>query len=488
MTSVLTGRRSSSVIVVLLIAAIVEFLELNMIYVALPAMYKEYGDPAIVGWLVTSFALVAAVAAGIGGRLGDVIGARRVLVGALAVAVLGSLISALAVSFPMLLTGRALQGFSGAILPVAYGELRRVITPARLKTAIGLLSGGAFLGAALGFLSAGLAIQYFGWRSIFCLSAVLGVASAMLCLTLPRPTASTLRVRDIDFVGGTLFAPAVAAILLGVTQLRSWGIGDLRIVGLLVAGIALLGVWVSYELRHANPFFDIRLFRRPRFLASCVGIALFSAGVLSLAVLVSPIMQQSPATGIGFGLSASVYGVISMALAFVGFAFSPVGGLLSQRIGAARAAIIGATVSTIGIVGMMITLHSSVAMFLLFMVLAGNIGCAMTWASFPNLVVEGVPSSRTSEATGMQQVVKQVAQAGGLQLVSVLLAGGAVAGPGGAAVLTESSYRAALWYLVVLSVLVIPVVYLARRTPAEDVSEAAATTVPVRAGVAVEPS
>jgi uncharacterized membrane protein len=88
----------------------------------------------------------------------------------------------------------------------------------------------------------------------------------------------------------------------------------------------------------------------------------------------------------------------------------------------------------------------------------------------------------------MQQVVKQVAQAGGLQLVSVLLAGGAVAGPGGAAVLTESSYRAALWYLVVLSVLVIPVVYLARRTPAEDVSEAAATTVPVRAGVAVEPS
>ena len=178
MTSVHTGRRSSSVIVVLLIAAIVEFLELNMIYVALPAMYTEYGDPAIVGWLVTSFALAAAVAAGIGGRLGDVLGARRVLVGALAVAVLGSVVSALALSFPMLMTGRALQGFSGAILPVAYGELRRVITPARLKTAIGLLSGGAFLGAALGFLSAGLAIQYFGWRSIFCLSAGLGLASA----------------------------------------------------------------------------------------------------------------------------------------------------------------------------------------------------------------------------------------------------------------------------------------------------------------------
>src|SRR5215212_1459335 len=96
----------------LMLGEITGSFETGMMYAALPTMTKVYGDPAGVGWLITAFMLVGAASAAICGRLGDIFGRSRLLLLLLALAAIGSLLSAFAPSLNWVILGRALQGLS----------------------------------------------------------------------------------------------------------------------------------------------------------------------------------------------------------------------------------------------------------------------------------------------------------------------------------------------------------------------------------------
>jgi len=106
---------------VLVIAEITSSFEISMMYAAMATLLREFGDPAGVGWLITAYLLVGSVSAALCSRLGDLFGRRRLALAMLACSLGGSLISLFSTSLAGLVAGRAVQGLSAALLPLAVG-------------------------------------------------------------------------------------------------------------------------------------------------------------------------------------------------------------------------------------------------------------------------------------------------------------------------------------------------------------------------------
>src|SRR5699024_3128838 len=152
---------------------------------------------------------------GIGARLGDQYGRRRILIGALALGAVGSLLSAVAPVFWVLVVGRVFQGVTGCVLPLARGVSSARYPQERTGTAGTLASSSTISAAAFGFLIAGALSSVFSWHAIDVGTAVLALAvAAFVAAVVPRDRASELaETRRIDVLGAVHFGLGIGSAL-----------------------------------------------------------------------------------------------------------------------------------------------------------------------------------------------------------------------------------------------------------------------------------
>src|SRR5439155_20925831 len=142
-------------------------LESGMMYVALPTIAAKFQNLGDVSWLITAFVLMQAGTAAVAGRLGDLMGRRRVLVWVLALCATGSAISAFSMQLGWIVIGRAIQGISGAVLPLCFGIARQSTPPRQLPVWVGVLISANIVSGALAFLIGGIIAQFGSWHWIF---------------------------------------------------------------------------------------------------------------------------------------------------------------------------------------------------------------------------------------------------------------------------------------------------------------------------------
>ena len=145
----------AGIIAAMFLSGVAATFESAMLYAALPTLIRDFGDPVTAGWLVTMHMLVGAATCIVVGRLGDMRGRKGVILVLIALAAVGSVMSALATNYGVVLTGRALQGFSIGVLPLSMGILRESLSPARLPVAIGLMTTAQGSGVAIGLILGG---------------------------------------------------------------------------------------------------------------------------------------------------------------------------------------------------------------------------------------------------------------------------------------------------------------------------------------------
>src|SRR6476469_8532813 len=337
------------ILTVLVGVAIAEFFELTMVTVALPTFYKLFGSPAEVGWVLTAFALVGTASAAIAGRIGDVIGYRPVLIFALVAAAVGSLISATADELWQLILGRAIQGTSGVVLPLAIGALRAAVAqPRKQKIGTAVIAGVPVFAGVLAVWTAGRVIGPWGWRSLFWISGGLSLAMAALALTLPRARVRDGSLRDIDYLGGALLALGIGLFLAGITQISPWGFFAPGTVGLLSGGLIVLLGWFLYERECRDPIVDFELFRNRAFAVSCLAMVLYGAGTNSGAAWGGAVALDPQSTGAGFGMSPAQFANLAIVLGVgIGVPVSLLTGRMAVRIGAVRTVAVGGMLAAV---------------------------------------------------------------------------------------------------------------------------------------------
>lgn len=422
-------QRSAGVIItILVLVEVISAFETSMVYAAIPTIIADFNsDAATVGWAVTAFLLVAAASAAVCGRLGDMYGRERVLVVILAAATVGSLISALGDSITAIIVGRAIQGVAGAILPLCLGLARQHLSKEKVPFAVAVIAGSAVAAGAASAYVAGLMIDHASWHMIFIVAAIYAVFTLLLVLfVLPwRPPVGT--TQKVDYIGTIVFAPAIAAILLGVNKSSTWGWSDPKTLGVIIAGSIALVLWVGWELRVSDPIANVRLFTDRKVALTMVATLSLAIGPMAVGSMVTPLVLQSPETApYGLGMSPTDAGLLALLAALIGFAFTPVSGRLTRTMGS-RASLIVGSVLFIVVAVLLVTAHDS-AGGMFAMVTAASVATAFAYTALPNLIVEAVPVENTSEATGLQTVLRTGGQGVGTSVATTVLAASAVGG------------------------------------------------------------
>lgn len=423
-------RRQTRLIATLILTEFAAAIETTMLFSALPTLYGSYKNPIGVGWLLSGFMLVSAIAAAICGRGGDLFGRPRVLLGVLVIAVSGSLIAWLAPTLEGVIAGRVIQGVARAVMPLCYGLAYEQLPVERRSLAVGCIAGTATVGSGIGLVLGGAIVDTGHWRLLFLVSALVVACAMVAIVSFAAPSPRRYRGEPLDVAGAVLFAIGSGALLIAIASAARTGWGAALPLRLLAASAVLLVIWIRHELRHPHPLIDLRLLGNRAIGLANLAVMLGAIGIMQSAQIMSLLLQQSPATGAGIGLTATTAGIFALPTLLVGLIASPVSGYLCGRSGGRSMMLTGFACLTVAWSLLAASHHSAEIIFALLML--GGTGMAIIWAAVPNVLIGAAPPDRVSEVTGFMQLVRATGQSIGAQLVTYLLATTTIAGASGA--------------------------------------------------------
>ena len=356
-------------------------------------------------WLLTITLLVGALVTPVMGRLADGPRQRDVILFALACVVTGCVVAAVSDNFAQLVIGRGLQGVGLGILPVAMAIARRHLPVDKSRRTIATLSVTTAIGVGLGYPITGLITQAWGFRAAYWFGAI-AVAGALTLAAFVLPPRSEVASRRLDTVGAAMLSAVVIGLSVVLSEGGGWGWTSARTLGILTASLVLLGVWIPYELRFADPLVDLRQVRHRSVLTADVsGFFISIAMYIFLPVLV--IFVQVPvARGYGFGASIVVSGLVLVPLSLCSFLASQVLTVYERRFGPRSMIPLGSMVFAAAAAFFALE-HRALWEAFVTAALAG-LAIGFTTGAMPGFIVRAVARTETGSATGFYQVVRSI--------------------------------------------------------------------------------
>ena len=372
-----------------------------------------------VSWLVTVTLLSAAVATPIVSRLADMFGKKRMLMISLAVMVAGGFTAALGGTFAAAVTGRAMQGFAGAVIPVGISILRDTLPQRRIAGAVSLMSASFGIGSALGLPMAGFIYQQLGWAATFWIVALIAlVILAAVFFFVPE---STLRTKGrFDYAGALLLSGAMTALLLAISKGGIWGWTSDIILGLFAAFAILIALWFPLELRSGQPLVDLRTSARRPILVVNIAAILVGFSMYANMLVTTQQLQLSRVTGFGFGLSVLVAGLTMIPSGVAMVAIAPVSARITNSFGAKATMISGCAVMAAGYLSR--TFLVSTVAGIIFGAVVISVGTAMAMAAMPTIVMSNAPRTDTAAANGLNTLLRSVGTSTCSAAVATILA------------------------------------------------------------------
>jgi EmrB/QacA subfamily drug resistance transporter len=404
---------------VLAVSALAYALLQTMVAPALPDIQRElHASTTSVTWVLTIYLLSASVFTPILGRLGDMFGKERVLVGVLIVLGLGTLVSALSQSLGVLVAGRAIQGAGGAVFPLAFGIIRDEFPPAKVGAGIGLISATFGIGGGGGLVLAGVIVDHLDYTWIFWFALVMIVA-ATIATHFFVPESPVKSPARIDWLGALGLAVGLSTVLLAVSEGNRWGWGSVRVLGLIAIGLVVLGAWIRFELREPEPLVDMRMMRLRGVWTTNLTSLMVGFGMFGAYLLLPQLVQMPPAAGFGFGATVTEAGLFLLPSALVMLFAGPIAGVLGARFGARVPLLIGIVVAIASFV-LFAVAHDARWQIYLGSALNG-VGIGLSFAAMAALIVDAVPQAQTGVATGMNTIMRTVGGALGAQIAASIV-------------------------------------------------------------------
>ena len=279
-----TGSRWLS-LMVLCAGFLMIVVDMTIVNVALPSIRRDLGfSQAGLAWVVNAYLIAYGGLLLLGGRLGDLIGRKRIFLIGLALFTAASLLCGLSFSQPMLIAARFIQGIGGAVSSAVI--LGMVVTmfpePGERARAIGIFSFVASAGASIGLLAGGFITQAISWHWIFFVNLPIGLATALVAARLLDADSGIGLREGADVVGAVL---VTAALMLGVytiVESATYGLGSLRTLGFSAVALALLGAFLVRQTVARNPILPLRLFQSRNLSGANVIQALMTVGMFGM--------------------------------------------------------------------------------------------------------------------------------------------------------------------------------------------------------------
>ncbi|MEO0494818.1 MAG: MFS transporter, partial [Actinomycetota bacterium] len=406
----------------LFVSTLVVFLaviNISSVNVAFPSIREDFGSTdAELSWIIGAYNLVVGSLLLAAGRLSDSLGRRRVYLPGVAIFAFGSVLCALAPGTWWLVGARVVQGVGGSITMAAgFAVMLPEFPPTRRSTPIGIAGAAGALGAVVGPVVGSLLIDLVSWRGVFWINVPL----CLLVLALGPRYLSESKDPDatghIDWVGVAFGTVAVASIMFAIVQTEAWGL-DLRVVGLIVFGLALAVALVQRSRVHPEPLIDLTLFRFRSFTSANIGGFFyglgFTAGALASSLLLQDVWDL-PIRDVGLAFAPSP---------LLAAAVSPYAGRWADRIGHRWILFAGCMFCAVGYASFIFAFNETAAPWSRYVplsVLAG-VGVGMTVSTWSSAGVADVSPARFGIAGATFNTLRNGAYGLGIAIVVALIA------------------------------------------------------------------
>ncbi|MEC5185039.1 MFS family permease [Cryobacterium sp. MP_3.1] len=387
-----------------------------------PSISMEMNVPVSTAqWMLTINLLAGAIATPVMGRLSDGPHKKKLLLGALAIILIGSVTAALAPNFTVFLIGRALQGLTYGIVPVTIALARRYVAADKVRGSISSLSVTVATGIGIGYPLTGLIAGSFDFRFAFWFAALFVLSAIVVVIrVIPAgPDERALRV-PFDSVGTTLLGLGLGTLLLGISEGPSWGWGSPWTIGTLLLSVVLLATWIRAELRTRHPLINLRVFTNGEvLLANATAIGLGAALYIGLSM--ASLVAQAPAsTGYGLAMPVVWAGFVMFPLSVGSFVANRVVRRLARRM--RLSALLPAGAALMAVAGTLLWVaHSELWQILLGMLVFG-LGMGSSYAAMPALIARSVATEELGSSVSFNQVLRTVGSSFGTAVSAAVIA------------------------------------------------------------------
>jgi EmrB/QacA subfamily drug resistance transporter len=384
----------------------------SVVAIANPAIAADLGASlSELQWITNSYLLALGVLLILAGKLGDRFGRRRVFL----IGVVGFGLSSVGIGLIGSTTGvialRALQGVFGALLmPNSLAILRATFPPERLNLAIGIWGGASAVSVAAGPIVGGLLVEHVSWESVFFLNipiALIAVAVGATVLAESRSKAE----HSHDVPGIALLAGGLFALVYGLIKAQEWGWGAPSTLACILGGLAVLALFAVVESRTRLPLLPMRLFRNRSLTSGAATVLIGFMAMFGVLFFLTLYLQNV------HGYSPVEAGVRILPLSLTMMLASPLGGLLTQKVGA-RPPLVGG----LGLIGLALLLMTGLEVDSGFsslwpsMAMLG-VGLGFVVTSSAEVIVGNAPVDDAGVASGLQSTAVQV---GGVMGTAIL--------------------------------------------------------------------
>ena len=257
------SRRRWMALVVVCLAMLMNVLDLTVVNVALPKIQHDlHFTQSALAWVIDAYMVAFGGFLLLAGRLGDLVGRKKVFLVGLAMFTLSSLVCGIANSQGLLIGGRFVQGLSGSLCTSVILAIIATEFPQQSERALAM-SAYIFVtvaGGSIGLLAGGAITQALNWHWIFFINLPIGVLAFVLGVVLVRENKGLGLSQGADFVGPLLVTAGLVALVYAIVKSTTYGLGSARTLGVGGGALALIAAFVALEGRLRNPIMPLRVF------------------------------------------------------------------------------------------------------------------------------------------------------------------------------------------------------------------------------------
>jgi EmrB/QacA subfamily drug resistance transporter len=422
-------------------------LDATIVNVALPTIQDDLGfSQSNLAWVVNAYLIAFGGLLLLSGRLGDLIGQRRIFLIGLSVFTVASLLCALSQSQGMLIAARFIQGAGGAIgSAVILGMIVTMFPePREQAKAIGVFAFVASAGASIGLLAGGILTDAISWHWIFFVNVPIGITVGLAATRLVENRPGIGLQAGADVPGAVLLTSGLMLFVYTLLETGEQGWGSTQTLGLGAFAIALLVAFFVRQTRIENPLMPLRLFKSRNVSGANIVMALLVVGFFSQfflgALYLQEILGYSPLeVGLAFLPSCLVMGALS-----IGYAEK-----LIMSFGARRSLVTGLLLAAAGLAWLARTpVDGEYLIDVLPVMLLLGTGAGTAMPALMTLSMSGVTPQDSGLASGLVNTTVQVGGAIGLAVLATVASehtAGLIADGEAFADATVAGYHVAYW-------------------------------------------
>ena len=370
---------------------------------------------SIAQWVPTVYLLTISCLILLYGRLGDMVGYKRIFLCGLAAFTVASILCGLSQSIWMLIAFRAVQGLAaGMMMAVGFAIVTAAFPPAERGKAMGIYAISISVGLGLGPTLGGLIAEHLSWHYVFFINVPIGIAALLWGYRI-IPRGSTNPGQRLDFAGAATAFVFLTTILLYANRGEAWGWLSPTGIGLLIVALGSGAVFIWIERRSAQPMLNLALFTNRRFSFASLS-ALLSFMALYALVFLTPFY-------LAFALHYSILkvGLVMAASPIATLFVAPLSGALSDRIGTRGLTVCGMIICALGLYLMSGLQESSDAFDVIWRICIVGAGMGMFQSPNNSAVMGSVPPWHLGISSGILAAMRNVGMVLGIAVTGAVL-------------------------------------------------------------------